>query len=70
MTYGAVAAAAGSPRAARVVGSLMAKNHDRTVPCHRVMRADGTPGNYNRGGPGMKLLLLVEEKRTGKDATP
>jgi methylated-DNA-[protein]-cysteine S-methyltransferase len=63
MTYGEVARAAGKPRAARAVGTLMAKNpYPKTeVPCHRVVRSDGVIGNYS--GPGgrqqkEKLLRL------------
>ena len=47
MTYGDVATGAGSPGAARAVGSIMAQNADTTVPCHRVIRSDGTMGAYN-----------------------
>lgn len=56
MSYGQVAAAVGSPGAARAVGTIMANNHDPSVPCHRVIKADGSPGKYNRSGG-------VEEKR-------
>ena len=49
MSYGEVAAIAGSPGAARVVGSIMKQNYDPTVPCHRVIRSDGSVGGYNRG---------------------
>ena len=55
-TYGEVARLAGSPGAARAVGTIMANNFDTTIPCHRVVRADGTVGGYNRGG--------VPEKKT------
>jgi len=61
MTYAQVAAKAGNKRAARAVGTLMAKNYDPKVPCHRVIRSDGTVGNYNRGGPKKKLALLQKE---------
>ena len=46
-TYGQIAAAIGKPGAARAVGSALAKNHDKNVPCHRVIHADGTVGPYN-----------------------
>ena len=58
MTYATVAAAAGSPRAQRAVGTVMAKNHDASVPCHRVIRSDGSLGAYNRGGPEQKRGCL------------
>lgn len=61
MTYGQVAAAAGRPGAARAVGNIMAHNDDKTVPCHRVIRADGKIGGYNRiNGPSKRDLLLSE----------
>ena len=62
LTYAEVARRAGSGRAARAVGNLMKRNFDPTVPCHRVIRSDGTPGGYNRGGPAKKKLLLDQEK--------
>lgn len=61
MTYGQVAKRAGAPRGARAVGSIMRKNFDPSVPCHRVIKADGSVGAYNRGGPKAKLALLKKE---------
>ena len=61
MTYGEVAAFAGSPGAARAVGSIMKSNYDPTIPCHRVVRSDGKVGEYNRGGTSKKLELLIKE---------
>lgn len=61
MTYSAVAKKAGYPGAARAVGSLMAKNYDPRIPCHRVIRSDGKIGNYNRGGSKKKRALLIQE---------
>lgn len=61
LSYGEVARRAGFPDAARAVGSLMKANHDPSVPCHRVIRADGTAGEYNRGGPAKKRALLRRE---------
>ena len=61
MTYGEVAKAVGRPGAARAVGTVMKNNYDPTVPCHRVIRADGKIGNYNRGGSERKTELLREE---------
>lgn len=60
-TYGQVAAAIGHPGAARAVGTIMRDNYDPTVPCHRVIRADGKIGEYNRGGPEQKRALLRSE---------
>lgn len=62
MTYKQVADMAGSPGSARAVGSIMKKNYDLTVSCHRVIKSDGTVGDYNRGGSEMKKKLLEEEK--------
>jgi methylated-DNA-[protein]-cysteine S-methyltransferase len=60
-SYGQVAAAAGSPRAVRAVGSACAANPvPIVVPCHRVIRSDGTYGGY-AGGPDAKQALLVLE---------
>jgi methylated-DNA-[protein]-cysteine S-methyltransferase len=57
-SYGAVAAAAGSPRAVRAVGTACATNPlPVVVPCHRVVRADGSADRY-LGGPAAKRLLL------------
>ncbi len=61
MTYAGVAKKAGYPGAARAVGTLMAHNFDPKIPCHRVIRSDGTIGEYNRGGSTKKRALLVKE---------
>jgi methylated-DNA-[protein]-cysteine S-methyltransferase len=60
-SYAAVAALAGSPRAVRAVGTACATNPlPIVVPCHRVVRSDGTMGAY-RGGPEAKKALLDME---------
>jgi methylated-DNA-[protein]-cysteine S-methyltransferase len=60
-SYAQVAAAAGRPRAVRAVGSACATNPlPLVVPCHRVVRSDGSFGGY-RGGPDAKRLLLTLE---------
>lgn len=61
MTYGQVAKKAGNPRAARAVGTIMSKNWDPEVPCHRVVRTDGKPSGYNRGGWSTKARKLRGE---------
>jgi O-6-methylguanine DNA methyltransferase len=61
MTYKAVAIKAGNPKAARAVGAVMRSNYRPDVPCHRVIRADGSLGNYNRGGTSRKKQILNEE---------
>jgi methylated-DNA-[protein]-cysteine S-methyltransferase len=60
-TYGQVAELVGSPRAVRAVGTACATNPlPVVVPCHRVLKADGTPGGYV-GGPETKKILLRME---------
>lgn len=61
MTYGEVAALAGSVGASRAVGTILSKNYDPAIPCHRVIRSDGKIGNYNRGGQQAKFALLKNE---------
>lgn len=61
-TYGEVAAAIGRPGAARAVGHVLSTNFDLAIPCHRVVRADGTVGDYNRGGAERKQAILIEER--------
>lgn len=61
MSYQGVARVAGSLRASRAVGSIMKHNYDPTVPCHRVIRSDGSVGEYNRGGSAKKRALLKKE---------
>lgn len=61
LTYKEVATAAGKPAAARAVANIMAKNYDPEIPCHRVIRADGTLGGYNRGGIKQKRAILLSE---------
>jgi methylated-DNA-[protein]-cysteine S-methyltransferase len=61
VSYGELAARAGSPRAVRAVGTACALNPvPLVVPCHRVVRSDGAPGGY-RGGPDVKRRLLAME---------
>lgn len=61
MTYKQVAAKAGNPNAARAVGSIMRNNYDPEIPCHRVIKSDGSFGSYNRGGTVRKQAILKEE---------
>lgn len=61
-SYGEVARAIGHPGAARAVGTVMKNNFDPTVPCHRVIRSDGSLGGYNRGGAPAKRRLLERER--------
>lgn len=60
-TYGEIARLIGKPRAARAVGRACATNRAAVViPCHRVVRGDGKPGEY-RWGSGLKARLLRHE---------
>lgn len=60
-SYAAVASAAGSPKAARAVGSACRTNPlPIVVPCHRVVRADGTLGEYAGGVEAKRRLLALE----------
>src|SRR5215470_17178889 len=57
-SYRQVAELVGRPAAVRAVGTACATNPlPVVVPCHRVLRGDGTPGGYV-GGPGAKATLL------------
>lgn len=59
--YAWVASEAGSPRASRAVGTVMANNPvPLLIPCHRVVRNDGTTGDYAFGA-SVKAGLLEEE---------
>lgn len=66
ISYEGLARMAGSPRAARAVGNAMRKNLFRDprlykdVPCHRVVRSDGSVGGFARGTEA-KINLLRKE---------
>jgi methylated-DNA-[protein]-cysteine S-methyltransferase len=60
-SYAALAAAAGSPGAVRAVGTACATNPiPIVVPCHRVVRSDGTIGQYLGGTETKRALLDME----------
>ncbi len=62
-SYATVAAAAGNPNAVRAVGTACARNPlPVVVPCHRVVRSDGSIGQY-LGGTDAKAALLELERR-------
>lgn len=68
-SYTVVAEAAGNRRAVRAAGSACATNPiPLVVPCHRVVRSDGTYGQY-RGGPEAKHMLLTMEASGGHPGT-
>lgn len=65
-SYGQIAAATGRPKAVRAVGTACATNPlPLVVPCHRVLRSDGSMGGY-LGGTEAKAALLALE-RTHRD---
>lgn len=60
-SYATVAAAVGNPKAVRAVGSACARNPlPLVIPCHRVVRTDGSIGQY-AGGMAAKATLLELE---------
>jgi len=59
-TYAQIARAAGSPRACRAVGNILRRNADSSVPCHRVVRSDGSLGDFNRGAAEKRRMLSRE----------
>ncbi len=60
LSYKQVAGMAGSPRAYRAVGSIMKSNYDDSIPCHRVVKSNGEPGEYNRGRSRKRARLIAE----------
>ena len=65
ISYGELAARAGSPGAARAAGNFMAGNQvPLVIPCHRVIRSDGGLGGFSApSGIAMKKRLLNMEAR-------
>ncbi len=62
VSYGELAHMAGSPGAARAVGTAMSTNPIAlVVPCHRVVRSDGSLGEYG-GRPEAKAWLIDHER--------
>ena len=63
-TYKQVAIAIKSPKSARAVANACGKNpYAPKIPCHRVIRSNGSLGGYSwRGGIKTKLRLLRSEK--------
>lgn len=47
LSYKEVASRAGAAGASRAVGTIMSHNTDKTIPCHRVVKSDGSIGGYN-----------------------
>jgi AraC family transcriptional regulator of adaptative response/methylated-DNA-[protein]-cysteine methyltransferase len=67
-SYAEIAAAIGHPKAVRAVGTANGDNHVSVlIPCHRVIRSDGSLGGYG-GGLDRKRKLLAAEGR--ENASP
>jgi AraC family transcriptional regulator, regulatory protein of adaptative response / methylated-DNA-[protein]-cysteine methyltransferase len=65
-SYQQVAASLGQPGAARAVAQACASNRVALViPCHRVVRGDGTPGGYRWGAERKETILRQEERQPG-----
>ena len=62
-TYKQVAIAINGPKSARAVANAVGKNpFAPKIPCHRVIRSDGSLGGYSgKGGVKTKKLLLKKE---------
>lgn len=63
-SYGEIAAMAGKPGAARAAGTALSLNPIALiVPCHRIIKSDGTTGGYGGGkkGTALKQRLLDQE---------
>jgi methylated-DNA-[protein]-cysteine S-methyltransferase len=63
-SYLEVAKAIGKPKAFRAVANAVGKNpYPPLIPCHRVLRSDGSLGGYSgKGGIKEKRRLLLKEK--------
>lgn len=60
-TYADLARAAGAPGAQRAVGTMMRDNpYPGVVPCHRVVRSDGSVGGYAYGQKPKEAMLERE----------
>ena len=63
-SYAWVAQRIGRPNAVRAVGSALRKNPwPLIIPCHRVVKSDGTPGKYAGKDAGRKRELIELERR-------
>ena len=61
LSYKQIASALGSPDASRAVGNSLGKNPvPIIIPCHRVIKTDGSTGGYSSGVATKKKLLAIE----------
>jgi methylated-DNA-[protein]-cysteine S-methyltransferase len=62
-SYGEIAAQVGRPRAFRFVGTTLAQNpFPLFIPCHRIVRADGSLGGFGGGAKLKKRMLSLEKQ--------
>ena len=70
-SYAEIAAAIGAPKAVRAVGSANGDNHVCVlIPCHRVIRSDGSLGGYGGGIDRKKKLLAAEGHSVAEPELP
>jgi AraC family transcriptional regulator of adaptative response/methylated-DNA-[protein]-cysteine methyltransferase len=70
-SYAQIAAAIGQPKAVRAVGTANGDNHVAVlIPCHRVIRSDGTLGGYAGGLDRKRRLLDAEGHRAAAPELP
>lgn len=66
-TYGWLAWKIGRPKAVRAVGNALAKNPvPLVIPCHRIIRSNGTIGKFSRAGPPELKSKLIELETRSK----
>ena len=67
-SYKWIAQKVGSPRAVRAVGQALRRNpYPIIIPCHRVIKEDGTPGGY-AGSYGKKKEQLIRMEKEIRDS--
>lgn len=59
-TYKQIAEMIGAPNASRAVGNALTTNRNKDVPCHRVIRSDGTFGGFAWGTKKKEAILRQE----------
>jgi AraC family transcriptional regulator of adaptative response/methylated-DNA-[protein]-cysteine methyltransferase len=70
-SYAEIAAAIGHPKAVRAVGTANGDNHVAVlIPCHRVIRSDGSLGGYGGGLDRKKILLAAEGHAVAEPELP
>lgn len=67
-TYSDIARAIGKPGASRAVGNALNRNRSPSVPCHRVVRSDGTVGGFAHGSRRKEEMLRADGVRVSDGA--